>query len=300
MSYPPVIPANGLNFTKILHSDTYPAIDPTTESKHSGHAIFITGASSGIGLATAHSFAKAGASYIGLASLDPFPSTITTSLHSAAALGNHPPPKLSILHLDVLDQPSIDTAVSHISATFNAKLDVLINCAGYMAPGASIAASDDDAYWRTFEVNLRGTYRVTKAFLPLVLQDTAGLKTVVNISSVAAHNLRCEYSSYGISKNAILRFTEFLMAENAEAGLLAYCVHPGAVLTRLAESMPRDTLAGLKDTPEMAADTLVYLTQGRREWLAGRYLSCTWDLPELLAREDEIVGGDKLKMRMVL
>lgn len=50
----------------------------------------------------------------------------------------------------------------------------------------------------------------------------------------------------------------------------------------------------------MAADTLVYLTQERREWLAGRYLSCTWDVPELLAREDEIVGGDKLKMRMVL
>ena len=56
----------------------------------------------------------------------------------------------------------------------------------------------------------------------------------------------------------------------------------------------------LKDTPELAADTLVFLTQERREWLAGRYLSCTWDVRELLARETEIVDGEKLKMRMVL
>jgi hypothetical protein len=56
----------------------------------------------------------------------------------------------------------------------------------------------------------------------------------------------------------------------------------------------------LTDTPEMAADTLVFLTQVKREWLAGRYLSCNWDVPELLSREIEIVSGDKLKMRMVL
>ncbi|KAF4629110.1 hypothetical protein G7Y89_g9038 [Cudoniella acicularis] len=189
---------------------------------------------------------------------------------------------------------------SRISASFGNKLDILINCAGYMAPAASISSSDDDEYWRTFEINLRGTYRVTKAFLPLLLSNPDGLKTIVNFSSIAAHNLRIEYSAYGISKYAILRFTEFLMAENAGNGLLTFCVHPGAIMTKLAERMPKAVLAGLKDTPEMAADTIVFLTQERREWLAGRYLSCTWDVPELLARETEIVEGDKLKMRMVL
>ena len=113
-----------------------------------------------------------------------------------------------------------------------------------MAPAASISTSDDEDYWRTFEINLRGTYRVTKAFLPLLLQNPDGLKTIVNISSIAAHNLRSEYSAYGISKNAILRFTEFLMAENAESGLVAYCVHPGAIMTKLAERMPKHMLAG--------------------------------------------------------
>ena len=53
------------------------------------------------------------------------------------------------------------------------------------------------------------------------------------------------------------------------------------------------------DTVELAADSMVFLTQVRREWLAGRYVSCPWDMPEFLSREKEVVEGDKLKMRMV-
>jgi hypothetical protein len=43
---------------------------------------------------------------------------------------------------------------------------------------------------------------------------------------------------------------------------------------------------------------LAFLTAKRREWLAGRYVSVGWDMPEFMNREDEIVKGDKLKMRM--
>jgi hypothetical protein len=56
----------------------------------------------------------------------------------------------------------------------------------------------------------------------------------------------------------------------------------------------------LKDTPEMGADTMVFLTQEKRTWLAGRYVSCNWYMPEFLSKEDEIVKGDKLKIRLVL
>ena len=50
----------------------------------------------------------------------------------------------------------------------------------------------------------------------------------------------------------------------------------------------------------MAGDTIAYLTQEKRDWLAGRYISCTWDMPEFLAKKDEIIDGDKLKVRMVV
>jgi hypothetical protein len=54
----------------------------------------------------------------------------------------------------------------------------------------------------------------------------------------------------------------------------------------------------LTDKPEVAADTMCFLTAKRRDWLAGRYISCTWDMPELLSREEEIVKEDKLLYRM--
>jgi hypothetical protein len=53
------------------------------------------------------------------------------------------------------------------------------------------------------------------------------------------------------------------------------------------------------ESAELSADTIVYLTRERREWLGGRYVNCTWDMPELMAQKDEIVKDDKLKVRLV-
>jgi hypothetical protein len=54
------------------------------------------------------------------------------------------------------------------------------------------------------------------------------------------------------------------------------------------------------ETPELAADSVVYLTAKKRDWLGGRYVNVTWDLPELMRMEDEIVKGDKLKVQLVV
>ncbi|KAF5879452.1 putative nad-p-binding protein [Botrytis fragariae] len=54
------------------------------------------------------------------------------------------------------------------------------------------------------------------------------------------------------------------------------------------------------DTPELAADTISYLTSQKRKWLAGRYLSSNWDVNEIMSREEEIVDEDKLKFKMNL
>jgi hypothetical protein len=55
----------------------------------------------------------------------------------------------------------------------------------------------------------------------------------------------------------------------------------------------------LMDTAELSADSLCWMTSERREWFAGRYLSCNWDMEEFMAKKDEIVKGDMLKFRMV-
>ena len=54
----------------------------------------------------------------------------------------------------------------------------------------------------------------------------------------------------------------------------------------------------LTDTPQLAGDTLAFLTSEKPEWLAGRYVSANWDMPELLARGPEIIEKDLLKMKM--
>jgi hypothetical protein len=52
------------------------------------------------------------------------------------------------------------------------------------------------------------------------------------------------------------------------------------------------------DSPEISADTIVFLTSEKRPWVGGRYINVTWDMPQLVAKKDEIVAGDKLKVRL--
>nr|ANM86575.1 putative oxidoreductase [Cladonia uncialis subsp. uncialis]AUW31358.1 putative oxidoreductase [Cladonia uncialis subsp. uncialis] len=297
MSYPPVPAITGANFTPTIHTDTYADISPSTKSDLTGRAVFISGASRGIGRATALSYARAGAAQIAVAAPNGL-DNIEQEILAAASSMKREPPQTLVLELNVLDLASVKAAAQKTEHCFG-KLDILINNAGYLEKGIPIAESDPDDYWKTWEINYRGLYWMTRAFLPLLLRS-GDLRTIVNLSSMGALSLRPGGSAYQTSKFAILKFTEFVMTEYAEQGVLCYAVHPGGVMTELASNMPTETHSGLSDKPELAADTMVFLTQEKRDWLAGRYLSCKWDMPEFLARQDEIVKGDKLKMRLVI
>lgn len=71
----------------------------------------------------------------------------------------------------------------------------------------------------------------------------------------------------------------------------------GVIPDSIADTEP--TLV-LGDKPELTGDTIAFLTQKRREWLAGRYISCNWNMEEFLGREEEIAKGDKLKLRLAV
>jgi NAD(P)-dependent dehydrogenase (short-subunit alcohol dehydrogenase family) len=147
---------SGLNFTKILHGDTYSAIDPA-KLHLQGRSIFITGGSSGIGKATALSFAKAGASQIAIGAPGSFGHLRAELEDAAKAAGRPSVSKVLLLNLDVLDRETVTAAAAVVEKEFG-KLDILINNAGFMALGQPILSSDEDEYWKTYEINMRGTY----------------------------------------------------------------------------------------------------------------------------------------------
>jgi len=134
----------------------------------------------------------------------------------------------------------------------------------------------------------------------MILGTDGGLKTIVNVASVGGVLVSPGASAYQTTKLAILRLSEFLMVDHEKQGLLCYCIHPGGVATELALNMPAAMHKVLVDTPELGADTLVWLTKKRREWLGGRYISVNWDMQELLHDKERIVKNDLLKSRLAV
>ncbi|KAK9544073.1 hypothetical protein V6Z79_009743 [Aspergillus fumigatus] len=123
-----------MDFISTQHHDTYPFIAQAT---HHNHKVLITGASRGIGLATAHSFARAGAPSIAIAARGPL-DTVETALLSTAKEAGHPPPTILKLTLDVADDASVAAAAEEVAAKFG-HLDILINNAGTSEPWVPIA-----------------------------------------------------------------------------------------------------------------------------------------------------------------
>nr|QGA67190.1 C-11-ketoreductase [Monascus ruber] len=283
--------------TSTIHNDTYPAIDPL-KADLSGKAVFITGGSKGLGRAMVLSFAKAGASYIAAGARSDM-TELAKDVAAAAATAKRSPPKFLPIQLDVTDPQSVENAAVAVKSEFG-RCDVVVNNAGVLGRFGGILQTDPQEWWQVLGVNFRGPYLVSRAFLPLLLESE--LKALVHVTSVAAHLLNPTLSAYQTSKMALLKFSQLVHAEFGSKGLVTFAVHPG--------NCPTDIMGGpdglsehekliFVETPEISADTIVYLTSEKRDWLGGRYINVTWDMPELIAMKDEIVQGDKLKVKFI-
>ncbi|KAJ3493914.1 hypothetical protein NLG97_g4425 [Lecanicillium saksenae] len=278
----------GQNFTETIHHDTYPFI---AEANHTGRTVFITGASKGIGRTTALAFARSGAANIILAarsSLDGVKAEIE-SLYGHL----NPAPNVVTISLDVTSEDAVDAALEVVKKHVSS-IDILINNAGCLEEFKPVKETNRREWWQTWEVNIKGAYLVTHAFLDLVLASES--KTIINISSKGGLYTRHGASAYGSSKAAIIRFSEFLDFEYRSQGLVAFALHPGSIPTELALGLPASGHAALTDTTQLAADTMAWLTQERRPWLGGRYVSSNWDMSQLLLKKEEIIASDKLKL----
>jgi 2-keto-3-deoxy-L-fuconate dehydrogenase len=196
-----------------------------------GLVAFVTGAGSGIGLATTRRMLAEGA-MVAAADLRP------------------PDPSEGVLPLvaDVTDQASVDVAVERAIAEFGG-IDVLVNDAGVGAVG-TVEANDDDEWKRVFDVNVLGVVRTSRAVLPHLRRSQH--PAVVNLASIVSTTGLPQRACYGATKGAVLSLTMAMAADCAADRIRVNCVCPGTVDTPWVER-----LLGQTEDPDAARSALV-------------------------------------------
>lgn len=184
------------------------------------NTILITGASSGIGEATARHFQRNGWNVIATMR-DPSKGDALARLDNVA-----------IVRLDVTDAASIPAAVSAGIDRFS-KIDVLLNNAGYGAYGA-LEAFTMDRIRRQFDTNVIGLLEVTKAVLPHMRANRSG--TIINISSIGGQITFPLGTLYHGTKFAVEGLSEALHYELEPLGIRVRIVEPGMIRTNFGGS----------------------------------------------------------------
>ncbi|MFE2551679.1 SDR family NAD(P)-dependent oxidoreductase [Streptomyces sp. NPDC059355] len=189
----------------------------STASATANRTAVVTGASSGIGAATARQLADAGYHVVVTARrkdrIEALAAELTAAGHSAAAHA-----------LDVTDRAAVDAFAASLD-----RCDVLVNNAGG-AIGAEPVATGDPADWRTmYEVNVIGTLNVTQALLPALIASGDG--TVVVLSSTAGHATYEGGAGYVAAKNGARVLAETLRLEIVGRPVRVIEIAPGMVKT---------------------------------------------------------------------
>jgi NADP-dependent 3-hydroxy acid dehydrogenase YdfG len=189
-----------------------------------GKVALVTGASSGIGEATAIALAEAGAAVaIGARRRDRL-DALAGKLRDAGA-------RVLQLDLDVTDEQACTAAVARTREELGG-LDVLVNNAGVMLLGTIVGADTED-WRRMMETNVMGVMYMTHAAIEGMVEQGSG--DIVNMSSVAGRQARKGAGVYNASKWAVNAFSESLRQEVTGRGVRVGLIEPGAVATELTD-----------------------------------------------------------------
>jgi NAD(P)-dependent dehydrogenase (short-subunit alcohol dehydrogenase family) len=120
----------------------------------------------------------------------------------------------------------VSQALGHVVGAF-AGIDVLVNCAGILGRIQPLVDYEEDDFTRVVDIDLLGTYRVTRAAVPHLL--AAGWGRIVNIASISGKEGNAMMTAYAAAKAGVVGFTKSLGRELATTGVLVNCVTPGGV-----------------------------------------------------------------------
>lgn len=236
-----------------------------------GKVALVTGASRGIGQATAIELAKAGAdivvNFIGNEAV------AQETVKAIEALGR----KVIKIKADVGNAEEVQAMVDEAVATFG-HIDILVNNAGITRDGLLIRMKDSD--WDdVLNINLKGVYLVSKAVAKIMVKQRSG--RIINMTSVSGVTGNVGQANYAAAKAGVIGFTKTCAKELAARGITVNAVAPGFIETAMTDVLPEKIKEGIAATvpfgrmgqPEEIASVVTFLASDFASYITGQVLN---------------------------